>query len=102
MSWRDEAACKGQPLELFDPQPGVNPSVAKRMCRECPVRFDCAADAVNEGDWETVRGGMSSRRRRMSRRVLGRIVETGDREAFDHLARFSRAEFQLLMDREAS
>ncbi|MBX6751251.1 MAG: WhiB family transcriptional regulator, partial [Micromonosporaceae bacterium] len=42
--WPSQAACRhGDPDALF--VQGAEQNVAKRICRGCPVRYECLADA---------------------------------------------------------
>lgn len=66
--WREDAACKGLPIDIFFSK--YQPSVfVKRLCKSCPVREDCLADALaSEGQekvgWITgFRGGKSAGQR---------------------------------------
>jgi hypothetical protein len=40
-SWRDQASCKGGPIELFYPEGGTGSPEVKRLCGYCPVRNEC-------------------------------------------------------------
>jgi hypothetical protein len=44
--WRDDAACKDQPLDLFYPEDYDDPSAAFELCQRCPVQADCFAHAI--------------------------------------------------------
>ena len=53
--WPSMAACQsGDPDALF--VQGAEQNVAKRICRSCPVRYECLADALDNriefGVWE--------------------------------------------------
>lgn len=50
--WRDDAACAGLDTELFFPVDDRAASVEtpRRVCRGCPVRVDCLADALTTED----------------------------------------------------
>lgn len=52
-SWMDQAACKGQPVDLFIGTKNMRP--ARSFCEECPVREECLeyalADADLQGMW---------------------------------------------------
>jgi hypothetical protein len=73
--WRQHAACRGTNTDLWysdDPRPAECLSV----CRTCPVRIDCGADAWAEEqacyqDIYGVRAGMSPTTRRRLYRKLG-------------------------------
>jgi WhiB family transcriptional regulator, redox-sensing transcriptional regulator len=61
--WTTRAACKGtDPDELF--VQGAAQNRAKLICRGCPVRTECLADALDNGIPFGVWGGMTERERR--------------------------------------
>jgi RNA polymerase sigma factor (sigma-70 family) len=61
--WTNRAACKGMdPDELF--VRGGAQNRAKLICRGCPVRTECLADALDNGIEFGVWGGMTERERR--------------------------------------
>ena len=61
--WTTQAACKGtDPNELF--VQGAAQNRAKLLCRGCPVRTECLADALDNGIEFGVWGGMTERERR--------------------------------------
>ena len=61
--WTTRAACKGtDPDELF--VQGGAQHRAKLICRGCPVRTECLADALDNGIEFGVWGGMTERERR--------------------------------------
>jgi WhiB family redox-sensing transcriptional regulator len=67
--WMLKAACREhQPTEFF-PSDGVGVEVAKRVCRDCPVRLECLEYALTERIDHGVWGGCSERERR---RILRR------------------------------
>ena len=55
--WRDRAACRAlgaESSEIFFPAPGQSAETAKVVCRECAVKSDCLAFAVEyrcQGVW---------------------------------------------------
>jgi len=58
--WTTRAACKGtDPDELF--VQGAAQNRAKLICRGCPVRTECLADALDNGIEFGVWGGMTER-----------------------------------------
>ncbi|MFC7739663.1 WhiB family transcriptional regulator [Nocardiopsis composta] len=76
------ATCAGEPLRLFYGPSVEKPAArearvakAKAICGRCPVRTECAEDAVARGEKWGVRGGLTGtelkreRRRRMKRAV---------------------------------
>lgn len=44
--WRNDAACKDQPIELFFPEEYDDPSAAYELCRRCPVKTECFSHAI--------------------------------------------------------
>src|ERR1700744_1014003 len=61
--WTTRAACKGtDPDELF--VQGAAQNRAKLICRGCPVRTECLADALDNGIEFGVWGGRTERERR--------------------------------------
>jgi WhiB family redox-sensing transcriptional regulator len=61
--WPSLAACRnGDPDALF--VQGAEQNVAKRICRSCPVRLECLADALDNRIEFGVWGGMTERERR--------------------------------------
>src|SRR5690242_19410314 len=61
--WPSMAACQsGDPDALF--VQGAEQNVAKRICRSCPVRYECLADALDNRIEFGVWGGMTERERR--------------------------------------
>lgn len=76
-AWLELAACRGRPTEWWYPSAGDRFAigVARSICRTCPVRAECLAEALElEGDLPGsyrygIRGGLTAeqRRRRHSR-----------------------------------
>jgi WhiB family redox-sensing transcriptional regulator len=63
VDWPSMAACRnGDPDALF--VQGAEQNVAKRICRGCPVRNECLADALDNRIEFGVWGGMTERERR--------------------------------------
>ncbi len=60
--WPSHAACRNSTNVV--PVEGVEPIVAKRVCRACPVRWECLADALDNRMEFGVWGGMTERERR--------------------------------------
>lgn len=61
--WTERAVCKGtDPDELF--VQGAAQNRAKLICRGCPVRTECLADALDNNIEFGVWGGMTERERR--------------------------------------
>jgi len=65
-AWEALAACRGRPVALFYPEPGVSVEPAKRICRTCPVRRPCLIAGLEErhGVW----GGLTRNERSALRR----------------------------------
>lgn len=51
--WRDQAACRGKPIEWFFPLTPYGTREAKALCKTCPVVDECATAGRNEpyGVW---------------------------------------------------
>lgn len=53
-AWHALAVCRGEPVALFFPEPGILPitgsSVARTLCARCPVRRACADAGAEEPD----------------------------------------------------
>jgi WhiB family redox-sensing transcriptional regulator len=63
IDWLSMAACRsGDPDALF--VQGAEQNFAKRICRGCPVRYECLADALDNRVKFGVWGGMTERERR--------------------------------------
>lgn len=67
--WRSQAVCARTDPDLWFSPGAVEHREAKKICRECPVRRQCLAYAmeapVDHGVW----GGMTERERRRHRRL---------------------------------
>lgn len=72
-SWDRDAACKGQPRELFFPPAGAPPSdgIREQFCRNCPVKNPCLeaalADQTQAMDWGIWGDTTPNMRRRIRR-----------------------------------
>src|SRR6202030_877265 len=79
--WPSQAACRnGDPDALF--VQGAEQNVAKRVCRGCPVRYECLADALDNRIEFGVWGGMTERERRALLRRHPKV--TSWRELLEH------------------
>lgn len=68
-AWMARAGCRGVDPELFFPERGEPGSKAKAVCWTlCPVRAECLAYALDNGEKFGVWGGASERERRRMRR----------------------------------
>ncbi|MCX4824990.1 WhiB family transcriptional regulator [Streptomyces sp. NBC_01142] len=78
MEWLQEAACAGEPPELFFPvsetgRADEQADRAKEVCRRCPVTDQCLEWALRTGQGTGVWGGLkASERRGLRRRRSGR------------------------------
>lgn len=67
-TWHRDAACRGEPVEVFFPSPGQRPDLAFELCGRCEVREPCLAEAIADETLDHgVRGGMSARARKAHR-----------------------------------
>jgi WhiB family redox-sensing transcriptional regulator len=78
--WMAEGKCKDLPPETFFPSDGVGVDVARRICKDCPVKSPCLeyaiANHIDHGVW----GGASEReRRRIARQRRQLHLISGDR-----------------------
>lgn len=86
-TWRDDAICLGMDPELFVPEGKGRPAVeGVRVCMRCPVRRECAIEAVgndplgDHGIW----GGTTDHHRskvRSGRWTVEQAMAAGDRIA---------------------
>src|SRR4051794_38068927 len=68
-SWLELAGCRGRPTAWWYPRLGdaFTAAVAKTVCRSCPVRAECLADAIAveaDGFVFGIRGGLNAAERR--------------------------------------
>lgn len=77
-TWRDQAACRSTPHhqvdpELFFPEPDEVDRIAaaKALCAQCPVRSTCLDAALENGDRDGIRGGMTEEEREALHSKLG-------------------------------
>lgn len=66
--WIRDAACAGQPTDLFFPDDPVGTERAKAICRSCTARKECAAYAVPIPALDGIWGGMTRPERAHARR----------------------------------
>lgn len=95
MTWRDQAACAGTPIEWWFPSdsngqamPNHVPAQAAERCAACPVRRQCARHALRHEEWG-VFAEMSENERRRQRITLG-INVSGVPEETAQYARIRR------------
>lgn len=66
LDWQLHGACRGKDTRLFYPKaPHVEAKAreAKKVCASCPVRLQCRAWALREGEEHGVWGGLSEAER---------------------------------------
>jgi WhiB family redox-sensing transcriptional regulator len=82
--WQDRAKCKGSSAAVFYPLGGVPTASARALCKDCPVRTQCLAYAIENDEEFGIWGGLSERERRKlirTRARLARLAEQGLSEA---------------------
>jgi WhiB family redox-sensing transcriptional regulator len=62
--WTAAALCAQTDPDAFFPERGDSTREAKRVCRGCPVRAECLALALRNGEQHGVWGGLTERQRR--------------------------------------
>jgi WhiB family transcriptional regulator, redox-sensing transcriptional regulator len=67
-AWRDRAACKGEPTQIFFATQGQDVRVARSICNNCPVRLECLEWAVDASVQHGIFGGRVPRERRALRK----------------------------------
>lgn len=70
--WTDQAACARKAPGLFFPEDGGDAAPflreqAKRICRGCPVRYECLRAALDRNERYGVWGGLDADERRRVR-----------------------------------
>lgn len=86
IDWSRGNCKKKDPDTLF--VQGAEQNVAKRVCNGCPVRMECLATALDNGEKFGVWGGMTERERRALLRRHPQV--TSWRKMFDATARRKR------------
>jgi WhiB family redox-sensing transcriptional regulator len=77
-SWQNRAACQGiDDPELFFPEPERTDRIAtaKELCAQCPVAKECLDAALEAGDRDGIRGGMTEKEREPLHRNLHRRLD---------------------------
>jgi WhiB family redox-sensing transcriptional regulator len=67
--WVQRAACRNTGTQLFFATDDVRVAAARRLCRSCPVRAECADYALNLPDLSGIWGGMTAAERRRLRQA---------------------------------
>ena len=68
--WRSAANCLDMDTEVFFVSRGASAAPAKRICRACPVREACLAEALERREQFGIWGGLTSRQRLRVRHLL--------------------------------
>lgn len=68
LDWQDQALCAEVDPEIFFPEKGGNPRIAKAVCRACHVRAECLNYALEHDERFGIYGGLSERERRRLKR----------------------------------
>lgn len=78
-AWMNDAACRGEPLDLFfgiDGERGGSvarrQAKAKAICQPCPARAECADHALSMPEKYGIFGGLSEEERAKERRRRAR------------------------------
>jgi ribosomal protein S27E len=66
--WLADAACFGME-QFFHSYKDEDTKIAKGICAECPVRFECLQDALNLHERFGIRGGVSERELRIAQGI---------------------------------
>jgi hypothetical protein len=79
-AWQHQAACRDGHLEFFDFTSTAQKTAAKKLCFSCPVRMECLQDALKEGDFNGMWGGIDETelRRALSVNKYGMPVNRGN------------------------
>ena len=67
--WQDNAACRGEPTDMWFPARGEESIYAKAICNECPVREQCLEYSLEIPNLIGIWGGLSGKERRKLKHV---------------------------------
>ena len=70
VSWLELAACRGKPIEWWYRTDELGQGVALAICRRCPVRRSCLADALDQESECAYRYGVRGGRTATQRAAL--------------------------------
>ena len=82
-SWHAQAVCRGVDPDIMFPGRGQLVLPIAEVCRSCPVRASCLAQAMTDHAHHGVWGGASERHRRTLRRTRRIVMAHGDVAIFD-------------------
>jgi len=69
VEWFADAACRGEPTDVFFPTSDAQAQAAKQICAACPVREECLEFALESRPADGVWGGLTPiERHRLIRR----------------------------------
>lgn len=71
VTWQDFAACRDRDVRIFFPEQGSASPLARAICRRCPVRDACLAEALAEPALQGIWGGTTDEQRRALRHGHG-------------------------------
>ncbi|GAA5115967.1 WhiB family transcriptional regulator [Haloechinothrix salitolerans] len=80
-AWTVDAVCAQTDPEAFFPEKGGSTRAAKQICAGCPVRAECLAWALENGERVGIWGGTSYRERRRLHRQQQRQETAGEAAA---------------------
>ncbi len=70
-AWMQDALCPEVDSEIFFPENGESPALAKSVCALCPVRRECLRAALERGEHEPGVWGGTTQRERLRMLRLG-------------------------------
>ncbi|MGH9222231.1 MAG: WhiB family transcriptional regulator [Acidimicrobiales bacterium] len=73
-TWKEAAACKGEPASVFFPETEPAAAAAKAICARCPVSDLCLTVALRNGERHGVWGGKTERERARLRRSIAKAA----------------------------
>lgn len=73
-SWRDDAACRGFPVDMFFGETTTAQAEAKSICSTCAVSHDCLAFALTINTMFGVFGGKTYKERQGIAKQMHKIV----------------------------
>ncbi|WP_432018177.1 WhiB family transcriptional regulator [Streptomyces sp. 1222.5] len=84
--WRDQAACVGEDPEIFFPlsdlvAPHAEASLARTICRRCPVIIACRTWALDHGEDDGIWGATTAAQRRAIRRATAEFTAASGRHS---------------------